>query len=78
MAPWMVNWSQAIGRDIIGVRDMQHMFAAFDPSSLLQGDLRSTIAALAQGIQWGIYCPDDARAKLGENPRGRSPAERSI
>jgi HK97 family phage portal protein len=70
MAPWMVNWSQAIGRDIIGVRDMQRMFAAFDPSSLLQGDLRSTIAALAQGIQWGIYCPDDARAKLGENPRG--------
>lgn len=70
MKPWMTNWEQSIARDIIGVRNLETHFSKFDPSELLRGDFRSTIAALAQGIQWGIYSPDDAREQLGDNPRG--------
>jgi len=69
MKPWMTNWEQAIARDIIGVRNLQTHFAKFDPSELLQGDLRSMMAAFSQAVQWGIYSPDDVREKLGDNPR---------
>ena len=58
-----------MSRPVIGVRDIERSFCEFDPNGLLQGDLRSVIAALSQGIQWGIYSPNDARAKLGDNPR---------
>lgn len=69
MQSWMVRWQQALARDVIGVRNMQTHFCKFDPSQLLQGDLKSVVGALAQGIQWGIYSPDDARGKLGDDPR---------
>ena len=70
MKPWTTNWTQALARDVIGVRNLETRFAAFDPSEFLQGDLRSVMAAYAQAIQWGVYSPDDVREKLGDNPRG--------
>lgn len=69
MQPWMVSWQQAIARDIIGIGNLQTYYAAFDPSDLLKGDLRSMMMAYSQGVQWGIYSPDDVREKLGDNPR---------
>ncbi|HYM24441.1 MAG TPA: phage portal protein [Vicinamibacterales bacterium] len=78
MKPWMTNWEQTIARDIIGVRDLESHFAAFDPRELLQGDLRSMIAAYAQGIQWGIYSANDVREKLGDNPRRDDDGDRYL
>jgi HK97 family phage portal protein len=69
MKPWMTLWEQAIGRDLLGVQNLTTRFVKFDPSELLQGDLKSMLSAYAQGIQWGVYSPDDVREKMGDNPR---------
>jgi len=69
MKPWMTNWAQAIARDVIGVSNLETYFVDFDPSELLQGDLRSMMQAYTGAIQWGVYSPDDVRGKLGDNPR---------
>lgn len=69
MQPWMVLWQQAIARDLLSIRTFETHFAKFDPSDLLRGDLRSTVAAFAQGVQWGIYSPNDVRRELNLNPR---------
>jgi HK97 family phage portal protein len=78
MKPWMRRWEQAIARDLIGIRNLETHFAKFNPSELMRGDLRSTLAAFAQGIQWGVYSPDDAREELGLNPRADGQGSRYL
>ena len=69
MKPWMRRWEQAIMRDLISAKQLATHYAKFNPNEFLRGDLKSMIAAFAQGVQSGIYSPDDSREELGLNPR---------
>jgi HK97 family phage portal protein len=56
-------------------RKANKYFASFDVSERLRGDFKTQQEGFAAGVQWGWYCPNDVRRKLGDNP---GPAELDI
>ena len=60
------------GRVKVGLmtdKERETHFAKFNTAALLRGDLKSRLEAYAQGINWGMWSPNDCLAKEDENPR---------
>jgi HK97 family phage portal protein len=49
-------------------RKANKFFSSFDITERLRGDFKTQQEGFAAGVQWGWFCPNDVRRKLGENP----------
>ena len=58
---------EAFGR-LFGLRGLPHEYLEFDTGALLRSSMGERVAALAQGVQGGIYAPNEARALEGLKP----------
>lgn len=63
MLPWLVNWEQAITRDLMTAQERQTLTVSFDVDALLRGDTPSRYAAYAVGRQWGWLSANDIRRR---------------
>jgi HK97 family phage portal protein len=62
----LTTWEETINRDLITEDDL---YARFNRSSLVKGDLGARWAAYVQALQWGVYSPNEVRALEDMNPR---------
>jgi len=66
---YLTMWEQTAYRDLI--RDpTERMYARFNRSALVKGDIKTRWDAYVKGMQWGVWSPDDVRGFEDENPRG--------
>lgn len=66
---WFVAWQEALKRDTLDPREQSRYDFRFYPQGLLKGDQKTQWSAFVQGLQWGVYSPDEVRAMLDMNPR---------
>jgi HK97 family phage portal protein len=64
--PWLVNWEQAITRDLI--TDPEQYVAEFLVDGLLRGDSASRVAVYNSGLANGWMTPNEVRALENLNP----------
>jgi HK97 family phage portal protein len=69
LLPWFTRIENSINTKLFRVKDQEKYFCEFLVDALLRGDIESRFKAYQTGIQNGIYCPDDVRAKENMNPR---------
>lgn len=67
--PWAIRWEASIRRDLLLPEERKQYFARFNLEGLHRGDMRTRFAVYAQGIQWGIYSPNDVRDLEDLDPR---------
>lgn len=65
---WLTMWEEAIQRDLIADPDSK-LYARFNRSALVKGDIKTRWAAYVQALQWGVMNPDEVRALEDLNPR---------
>ncbi len=66
--PWLVNWEQAILRDLIAPPERGTIFAEFNVDGLLRGDSKTRAEALAIRFMNGNLNDDEWRAIENMNP----------
>lgn len=66
--PFFQLWEDAMRRDLLTTRQYGQYTVTFDRQSLIRNDVKSLHAALATGLQAGIYSQNDCRRMLGLNP----------
>lgn len=64
----LTTWEQAIGRDLFNDNEAT-LYARFNRAALVRGDIKTRFEAYVQGLQWGVYSPDEVRALEDLNPR---------
>jgi HK97 family phage portal protein len=70
LLPWARRWEQAIKRDIVAEeRDGAELEMRFNLEGLQRGDLRSRFQSYREGINMGVYSPNEVRELEGLNPR---------
>ncbi len=67
LTPWLVNWEQAIKRDLLDGDDSR--FAKFNVDALLRGDAKSRAEALQIQRRNGVINANEWRALQDMNPR---------
>ena len=60
----------AIMRDCLMDKARGKLMVMTEFDRLLRGDIKAQTEAYTKGIQWGYYCPNDVREKMGENSIG--------
>jgi HK97 family phage portal protein len=65
---WLTMWEEAIQRDLIADPGSD-LYARFNRSALVKGDIKTRWAAHVQALQWGVMNPDEVRALEDMNPR---------
>lgn len=66
---WFVMWEEALARDCLDpVRDAD-LYIRLQRQALLRGDLKARWGSYVQGLQWGVFSPDDVRGFEDMNPR---------
>jgi len=68
VGPWLVNWEQAIHRDVIPESKQDWLFAEFLIDALLRANIEQRYKAYAIGRQWGWLNADEIRGKENQNP----------
>lgn len=69
LEPYLIEWEQGVDADLLDpVRDGD-VFARFNRAALVRGNLAARWAAYVQGLQWGVYSPNEVRAAEDEPPR---------
>lgn len=63
---WLKTWEEVVARDLI---DEPDVYAKFNVSGLLRGDVKTRWEAYVKALQWGVYSPDEVRALEDMNPR---------
>lgn len=63
---WLKTWEEVVARDLI---DESDIYAKFNVSGLLRGDVKTRWEAYVKALQWGVYSPDEVRALEDMNPR---------
>lgn len=73
LVPYLTRIEQRINIGLVKEGNRGKLYAKFDASALLRGDMRSRLESYAQGINWGIYSPDECRAfeDLNKRPDGK-------
>lgn len=66
---WFVMWEQALARDCLDHVLDRDVYVRIQRQALMRGDLKGRWDAYTRALQWGVYSPDDVRAKEDENPR---------
>lgn len=69
LRPWLKRWEQAINRDLLLPSEQSEYFAEFLIDDLLRGDFKTRMDGYAQGIQNGIWSPNEVRLKENSNKR---------
>lgn len=64
---WLTTWEETIGRDLLG--DDDTLYARFNRSALVKGDIKARWGAYVQALQWGVMSPNEVRALEDMNPR---------
>lgn len=62
----LTTWEETINRDLITAMDL---YAKFNRSALLRGDINARWAAHVRAMQWGVMSPNEVRAREDMNPR---------
>lgn len=68
LSPYFVAIEQAIRRDLLTSRSWPRYRAVYDREALVQADWASLAAWYQAMLQNGVFCPNDVRRKLHENP----------
>ncbi|MFN3549235.1 MAG: phage portal protein [Mesorhizobium sp.] len=63
----LTMWEETVNRDLIG--DDTDIYARFNRAALVRGDIKARWGAYVQGLQWGVYSPNEIRALDDMNPR---------
>lgn len=63
----LTMWEEAITNDLTPAGGA--LYARFNRNALVKGDIKVRWEAYVKGLQWGVYSPDEVRAKEDENPR---------
>lgn len=66
--PWLVQWEQAITRDLIAPLERDTYYAKHKVQALLRGNSAARAAFYGQGLQWGYYSINDVRQLEDLNP----------
>lgn len=64
----LTMWEETIDRDLIA-DPAGDLYARLNRAALVKGDLKARWAAYVQGLQWGVYSPNEIRALEDQNPR---------
>lgn len=64
----LIMWEEAVNRDLVGENEPD-IYARFNRSALLRGDIQTRWQSYVQGLQWGVMSPDEVRALEDMNPR---------
>lgn len=64
----LTMWEEAVNFDLIPDSEPD-LYARFNRSSLVRGDLKSRTEAMTKRLQWGVTSPDEERALEDMNPR---------
>jgi HK97 family phage portal protein len=64
----LTMWEQAVDRDLIA-DPRSDLYARFNRSALVKGDLKTRTAAYASALQWGYLSPNEVRELEDRNPR---------
>lgn len=70
LSNWLVRWEEECSFKLLTDREFYtgSHYCKFNVGSLLRTDTKTTVETLSQGIQSRIWNPNEARAKLDENP----------
>lgn len=63
----LTTWEETINRDLIP--EDSDLYAKFNRASLVKGDIKARWGAYVNGLQWGVYSPNEVRAMEDMNPR---------
>ncbi len=69
LMPYLTRIEQRINVGLLSPTDRGRFYAKFNAGALLRGDMTSRFNAYSQGIQWGIYSPNDCLELEDRNPR---------
>lgn len=64
----LTAWEETINRDLIP-DDQPDLYARFNRSALVRGDIKTRWASYVQAMQWGVMSPDEVRSLEDMNPR---------
>lgn len=62
----LVMWEEGVTVDLA---DDDRIYAKFNRNALVKGNIKDRWAAYVQALQWGVFNPDEIRAREDENPR---------
>lgn len=68
LVPYLTRIESRINVGLLSSKDQGRYYAKFNAGALLRGDIKSRYESYAQGINWGILSPNDARALEDLNP----------
>lgn len=64
----LTMWEEAVNFDLLGDDDPA-LYAKFNRSALVKGDIKTRWEAYVKALQWGVKSPNDILAMEDENPR---------
>lgn len=62
----LTMWEEGVTVDLIAD---EKIYARFNRSALVRGDIKTRWGAYKDGMQWGVWSPNEVRAMEDENPR---------
>lgn len=68
LSNWLTRTEQECDIKLLTPTERETLFFRFNVAALLRTDTQTTMATLSTGITARIFSPNDARAKLDENP----------
>lgn len=68
LTPWLVEWEQAISRDLLSTEERGRFYAKHSLQALLRGDNASRAQFYSTGLQWGYLSINDVRVLEDQNP----------
>ena len=66
LRPYLTNWEQKLRMTLLSDSEKDMYYFKHETDDLLRGDLKQRMDAYAQGIQNGIFSPNDARRREDE------------
>lgn len=69
MEDYLTMWEEAITSDCIDGARQPDLYARFNRSALVRGDIKARWEAHVKALQWGVRSPNEVRALEDENPR---------
>ena len=62
----LTTWEETANRDLI---TDSSIYARFNRRALVRGDIKTRTEHYVKMLQWGVYSPNEVRAREDENPR---------
>ncbi len=63
---YLTTWEETINKDLI---TDPSIYAKFNRRALVRGDIKTRTDHYVKMLQWGVYSPNEVRAREDENPR---------